>query len=146
MRTTRVGVMGFGQVSRRVFLSSLDDPHAEVVAVSDVGERNILHHLLARFTTPRDLARPLRAEKPSEVRWDVLGAEVVADATGRSWQCTDEPVVSSDVIGNPHSSIFDTSFTRLTDGRFLKTLAWYDNEWGYSNRVCDLLQLLGTLR
>ena len=61
-------------------------------------------------------------------------------------EVTDEPVVSSDVIGNPHSSIFDTSFTRLTDGRFLKTLAWYDNEWGYSNRVCDLLQLLGTLR
>ena len=61
-------------------------------------------------------------------------------------EVTAEPVVSSDVIGNPHSSIFDTSFTRLTEGRFLKTLAWYDNEWGYSNRVCDLLELLGTLR
>ena len=60
-------------------------------------------------------------------------------------EVVDAPVVSSDVIGNPHSSIFDTSFTRLTDGRFLKVLAWYDNEWGYSNRVCDLLQLLATL-
>lgn len=104
MRPTRVGVMGFGQVGRQVFLSSLDDPRSEVVAVSDVGEPNILHHLLARSTTPRDLAssvaldgnylaaerggkttkaRLLRAEKPSEVPWDVLGAEVVVDATGR---------------------------------------------------------------
>ena len=59
-------------------------------------------------------------------------------------EVTDEPVVSSDVIGNPHSSIFDASFTQL-NGRFLKALAWYDNEWGYSNRVCDLLELLETL-
>ena len=55
---------------------------------------------------------------------------------------TDEPVVSSDVIGNPHSSIYDASFTQVSDGRFLKALAWYDNEWGYSNRVCDVLRLM----
>ncbi len=53
---------------------------------------------------------------------------------------TDEPVVSSDVIGNPHSSIYDASFTQVSEGRFLKALAWYDNEWGYSNRVCDVLR------
>ncbi len=52
---------------------------------------------------------------------------------------TERPVVSSDVIGNPHSCIFDASFTRVTGGRFLKALSWYDNEWGYSNRVCDVL-------
>ena len=55
---------------------------------------------------------------------------------------TCEPVVSSDIIGNPHSSIYDASFTQVTGGRFLKALSWYDNEWGYSNRVCDLLALL----
>ena len=58
---------------------------------------------------------------------------------------TTEPVVSSDVIGNPHSSIYDASFTRVTDGRFLKALSWYDNEWGYSNRVCDVLALFAQL-
>ncbi|MYA15877.1 MAG: aldehyde dehydrogenase, partial [Gammaproteobacteria bacterium] len=58
---------------------------------------------------------------------------------------TTEPVVSSDVIGNPHSSIFDASFTQVTDGRYLKALCWYDNEWGYANRVCDLLGLMAGL-
>ena len=51
-------------------------------------------------------------------------------------------VVSSDVIGNSHSSIFDPAFTSVTGGKYLKCLSWYDNEWGYSNRVCDLLGLL----
>jgi glyceraldehyde 3-phosphate dehydrogenase len=52
------------------------------------------------------------------------------------------PVVSSDVIGNSHSSIFDAGFTSVTGGKYLKCLSWYDNEWGYSNRVCDLLELI----
>ena len=58
---------------------------------------------------------------------------------------TTDPIVSSDIIGNPHSSIYDASFTQVADGRFLKALSWYDNEWGYSNRVCDLLGLMATL-
>jgi len=57
---------------------------------------------------------------------------------------TEEPVVSSDIIGNPHSSIFDASFTQLGDGRYLKVLSWYDNEWGYSSRVCDVLRLMAS--
>ena len=57
---------------------------------------------------------------------------------------TTAPVVSSDIIGNPHSSIFDGSFTRVSGGRFVKALSWYDNEWGYSNRVCDVLRMLAT--
>ncbi len=55
------------------------------------------------------------------------------------------PVVSSDIIGNPHSSIYDAPFTRVIEGRFVKTLNWYDNEWGYSNRVVDLIDLLRNL-
>lgn len=58
---------------------------------------------------------------------------------------TSEPVVSSDIIGNPHSSIYDASFTQVSGGRFLKALCWYDNEWGYSNRVCDLLATMAEL-
>jgi len=52
------------------------------------------------------------------------------------------PVVSTDIIGNSHSSIFDAPFTRVIDGNYIKTLNWYDNEWGYSNRVVDLVPLL----
>jgi len=55
------------------------------------------------------------------------------------------PVVSTDIIGNPHSSIFDAPFTRVVEGNFVKTLNWYDNEWGYSNRVADLLSVLHPL-
>ena len=55
------------------------------------------------------------------------------------------PIVSTDIIGNPHSSIFDAPFTRVVDGNFVKTLNWYDNEWGYSNRVVDLLGVLDQL-
>jgi glyceraldehyde 3-phosphate dehydrogenase len=57
-------------------------------------------------------------------------------------QFVEVPVVSSDIIGNAHSSIFDAGFTNVTGGKYLKCLSWYDNEWGYSNRVCDLLSLM----
>ncbi len=49
--------------------------------------------------------------------------------------------VSSDIVGNPYSSIYDVEYTRLVGKRILKTLNWYDNEWGYSNRVVDLISL-----
>lgn len=52
------------------------------------------------------------------------------------------PLVSSDIIGNPHSSIFDALSTRSFGDGYLKVLAWYDNEWGYSNRVVDLMDRL----
>jgi glyceraldehyde 3-phosphate dehydrogenase len=54
----------------------------------------------------------------------------------------EDPVVSSDIIGNPHSSIFDALSTQVVDGDLVKTVAWYDNEWGYSNRVVDLVERL----
>ena len=50
------------------------------------------------------------------------------------------PIVSSDVIVNPHSSIYDSEFTTVSDGRFVKTLNWYDDEWGCANRLCDIVQ------
>ncbi len=55
----------------------------------------------------------------------------------------DEPLVSVDFVGNPHSSILDAQNTRVMDGNFAKLLAWYDNEWGYSSRVVDLVLLMG---
>ncbi|MFH1017949.1 MAG: type I glyceraldehyde-3-phosphate dehydrogenase [Pseudomonadota bacterium] len=54
-------------------------------------------------------------------------------------QYSTDPIVSSDIIGNPHSAIFDAPFTRVLGGDLIKVVAWYDNEWGYSNRVVDLL-------
>ena len=50
---------------------------------------------------------------------------------------TEEPVVSSDFIGDPHSAIVDLPMTRVVDGDLVKVMAWYDNEWGYSNRLVE---------
>jgi glyceraldehyde 3-phosphate dehydrogenase len=55
------------------------------------------------------------------------------------------PLVSSDIIGNPHSSIFDALSTRAESDGYVKVLSWYDNEWGYSNRVVDLIARLAAL-
>ncbi len=52
---------------------------------------------------------------------------------------TEDPIVSSDIVGNPASSIFDSQLTKVIDGNLVKVVSWYDNEWGYSNRVVDLL-------
>jgi glyceraldehyde 3-phosphate dehydrogenase len=54
-------------------------------------------------------------------------------------QFVTEPLVSTDFRHNPHSSIIDADYTKVMDGDFVKVLAWYDNEWGYSNRCVDLL-------
>ncbi|MDF1497032.1 MAG: type I glyceraldehyde-3-phosphate dehydrogenase [Patescibacteria group bacterium] len=56
---------------------------------------------------------------------------------------TDEPIVSSDIIGNPHSSIVDLSMTKVIDGDLVKVLTWYDNEWGYSHRLAEMALKLG---
>ncbi|HEX38197.1 MAG TPA: type I glyceraldehyde-3-phosphate dehydrogenase [Candidatus Cloacimonetes bacterium] len=55
---------------------------------------------------------------------------------------SEDPLVSSDIIGNPHSSIFDSQLTKVMGGNFVKVISWYDNEWGYSNRVVDLIELI----
>lgn len=55
---------------------------------------------------------------------------------------SEDALVSSDIVGDPHSCIFDAEYTQVIDGTMLKTLSWYDNEWGYSSRVVDLLEMM----
>jgi len=55
-------------------------------------------------------------------------------------QYTEDPIVSSDIVQSPFSSIVDSQLTAVVDGTMLKVVAWYDNEWGYSNRLVDLTQ------
>merc|ERR1719150_2517520 len=63
---------------------------------------------------------------------------------------TEEEIVSTDIIGDPHSSIFDMKAGLMMGDKFVKVISWYDNEWGYSNRMCDLMthaaKVDGTLR
>lgn len=55
-------------------------------------------------------------------------------------QYTEDPIVSTDIIGNPYSAIFDSLLTNVMEGKLVKVLAWYDNEWGYSCRTVDLMR------
>lgn len=57
----------------------------------------------------------------------------------------EDPIVSSDIIGNTHSSIFDSALTYVIDKRMAKVVAWYDNEWGFSNRMADLVELMARI-
>jgi glyceraldehyde 3-phosphate dehydrogenase len=55
---------------------------------------------------------------------------------------TEDPIVSTDIVRNPHSSIFDSELTLVMEGTMVKVISWYDNEWGYSSRVADVVQRL----
>jgi len=59
---------------------------------------------------------------------------------------TDEPIVSSDIVHDPHSSIIDSLLTNVVQKRVVKVVSWYDNEWGFSNRMADLMALAGKLK
>jgi glyceraldehyde 3-phosphate dehydrogenase len=82
--------------------------------------------LFEKSVTPDDVNNALRAAAAGPMQ-GVLHVE-------------DSPLVSIDFRGNPHSSIVDSAYTKVMDGDFVKVMAWYDNEWGYSNRCIDLLK------
>ncbi len=71
---------------------------------------------------------------------DFLSRECETDRWLGIVRATNEPLVSSDIVGDPHSAIIDLSLTQVVDGNMLKVIAWYDNEWGYSNRLVDLIK------
>jgi glyceraldehyde 3-phosphate dehydrogenase len=58
---------------------------------------------------------------------------------------SEAPLVSSDIIGNPHSSIFDAMSTSSLEDGYFRVVSWYDNEWGYSNRVVDLIDKMASM-
>ena len=65
--------------------------------------------------------------------------QALKEGASRYLGYSEEPLVSIDYQGNPHSSVIDADSTKVIDGTMVKVLAWYDNEWGYSNRVLDLI-------
>jgi len=86
--------------------------------------------LLARNTTAEEVNAALKAAAEGALK-GILAY-------------TEDPVVSSDMLHNPNSSIVDSQMTKVLDGNLLKVVAWYDNEWGYSMRVVDLVQYLAS--
>ncbi len=90
----------------------------------------------------------LTVEVEKDVTVDAINAAMQAAAEGPLQgilaYCTD-PIVSSDIIGNSHSSIFDAELTQVMQKRMVKVVSWYDNEWGYSSRVEELIARVAEL-
>jgi len=98
-----------------------------------------------RVTTPNVSVVDLVAELQKEVTVNDVNAAMKKSAEGVMkgvLQYVDAPLVSVDFNGNPHSSIFDATLTKVMEGRMVKVISWYDNEWGYSSRLRDLILYL----
>ncbi len=98
-----------------------------------------------RVPTPNVSVVDLVAELGTEVSEDQVNTALRTAAEGELkgiLDYTEEPLVSSDFMRNPNSSIVDGSMTRVIGGNMVKVLSWYDNEWGYSNRIVDLVSRL----
>ncbi|HPF36858.1 MAG TPA: type I glyceraldehyde-3-phosphate dehydrogenase [Candidatus Krumholzibacteria bacterium] len=76
---------------------------------------------------------------------DAVRDHANSDRLRKILRYSEDHLVSSDIVGDPHSSIFDSEYCSVIGGNMLKTLSWYDNEWGYSNRVVDLLKKMHEL-
>ncbi|MCA9098994.1 MAG: aldehyde dehydrogenase, partial [Planctomycetaceae bacterium] len=101
-----------------------------------------------RVPVPTGSVTDLVCTTAKEVSPEAVNEAVKAAANGPLkgvLEYTEDPIVSSDIIGNPHSSIFDGSWTQVIGGNLLKILSWYDNEFGYSNRTADLIAKLAKL-
>ncbi|MEE9178720.1 MAG: type I glyceraldehyde-3-phosphate dehydrogenase [Acidimicrobiia bacterium] len=107
-----------------------------------------LDGMAMRVPVPDGSTVDLVVELDTDVTVEEVNAVVKAAAEGEMagiLEYTEEPIVSTDVIGNPHSSIFDASGTHVLGGNLVKVMSWYDNEWGYSNRVVDLIERLAEI-
>ncbi|MDE6494573.1 MAG: type I glyceraldehyde-3-phosphate dehydrogenase [Bacteroidales bacterium] len=94
-----------------------------------------------RVPTPDGSVVDLSAEMNRDVTAEEINAAIKEAAQGSMKgiiEYTEDPIVSIDIVGNPHSSVFDSQLTKVMGGNFVKIVAWYDNEFGYSNRVADL--------
>ncbi|MDE5559117.1 MAG: type I glyceraldehyde-3-phosphate dehydrogenase, partial [Bacteroidales bacterium] len=94
-----------------------------------------------RVPTPDGSVVDLTAELNRNVTAEEVNAAIKAAAEGPMkgvLEYCEDPIVSIDIVGNSHSSIFDSKLTKVMDGNFVKIVSWYDNEFGYSNRVAEL--------
>ncbi|MFZ0014271.1 MAG: type I glyceraldehyde-3-phosphate dehydrogenase, partial [Acidimicrobiia bacterium] len=104
-----------------------------------------LDGMAMRVPVPDGSTVDLVVELERDVTVEEVNAAIEKAAAGPLsgiMEYTEDAIVSTDIIGNPHSSIFDASGTQVLGGNLVKVMSWYDNEWGYSNRVVDLIERL----
>jgi glyceraldehyde 3-phosphate dehydrogenase len=100
-----------------------------------------------RVPTPDGSVTDFTVMLDKDATVDTINAAFKEAAADKSYkgvvEYSDEPLVSEDIVGNPHSCIFDSKLTLTLGNRFVKVVGWYDNEWGYSNRCVELMEMLG---
>jgi glyceraldehyde 3-phosphate dehydrogenase (phosphorylating) len=104
-----------------------------------------LHGFAVRAPVPTGSVVDLTVEASRETSIEEINQAMKAAAGGPLkgiLEYTEDSIVSSDIVKNPASSIFDSQLTAVMDGTMVKLVSWYDNEWGYSNRVVDVAQKL----
>jgi glyceraldehyde 3-phosphate dehydrogenase len=104
-----------------------------------------LHGIALRVPVPDGSIVDLVTEVERDVTVDSVNQAFQKAANGPMrgiLEYSEDPLVSSDVIGNPHSAVFDSLSTMVLENRLVKVFAWYDNEWGYSNRLVDMIQTM----
>ena len=105
-----------------------------------------LHGFAVRAPVPTGSLVDLTVEAGRETTIEEINAAFAAAARSGPLagilEYNEDLIVSSDIVKNPHSSIFDSTLTAVMEGTMVKVVAWYDNEWGYSNRCVDVVQRL----
>src|SRR2546429_3197423 len=100
-----------------------------------------------RVPTPDSSVTDFTAVLEKDATVDAINTAFKEAASDKSYkgvvEYSNEALVSQDIVGNPHSCIFDSQLTLMLGNRFLKVVGWYDNEWGYSNRCVELMEMLG---
>jgi glyceraldehyde 3-phosphate dehydrogenase len=107
-----------------------------------------LDGLAMRVPTPDGSVVDLTVELEKPATKEEINAAMKKAAEGPMkgiLEYVDEPIVSADIVDNKHSSIFDSQLTQVLDNNFVKVVSWYDNEKGYSTRICDLTERMAQL-
>jgi glyceraldehyde 3-phosphate dehydrogenase len=133
--------------ARAAALSIIPTTTGAAVAVGEVMPelKGRLDGFSMRVPTPNVSVVDLAALLDRKTTAEEVNAALVEAANGPLkgiLAVCNEPLVSIDFRGNPHSSIVDAAYTKVMDGDFVKVVSWYDNEWGYSSRCVDLLRML----
>jgi glyceraldehyde 3-phosphate dehydrogenase len=133
--------------ARAATMSIIPTSTGAAVAVTEVMPelKGKLHGVSLRVPVPDGSIVDFVAEVNSDVTAELVNKAFQTAANGPMktiLEYSEEPLVSVDILGNPHSAIFDSLSTMVLDKRLVKVFAWYDNEWGYSNRLVDMVRTM----
>jgi len=133
--------------ARAACLSMIPTTTGAAKAISEVipEMKGRIDGIAVRVPTPDGSLVDLVAEVEKEVTVELVNSAMKAAADGPMkgiLEYTEEPIVSVDVVGNPHSSIFDAQSTMVVGKNMVKVFSWYDNEWGFSCRMVEMLKMM----